>query len=62
MSLGIRRNPARGGHHSDIQEGIMTRHEPGSMGSARICIAAGGDGVPVNQETATGAKRANLTE
>jgi hypothetical protein len=28
ISLGIRQNLARGGHHSDIQDGIMTRHDP----------------------------------
>jgi hypothetical protein len=50
ISLGIRRKRARGGHHSDIEEGIMTRHDPGSIRSARNCIAAGGDGFPVNQE------------
>jgi hypothetical protein len=35
ISLGIRRNLARGGHHSDIQEGIITRHDPGSIRCAR---------------------------
>jgi hypothetical protein len=40
ISLRIRPKSARSGHHSDIQEGMMTQHDPGSMRSARICIAA----------------------
>jgi hypothetical protein len=51
ISLGIGRKRARGGHYSDIQEGIMTQRNPGSIRSARIGIAAcRGDGFPVKQE------------
>jgi hypothetical protein len=36
-----------GGHHSVIQEGIMTQHDPGPMGSAdfaKVCRFAQTDG------------------
>jgi hypothetical protein len=36
-----------GGHHSDIQQGIMTQHDPGPMGSAdfaKVCRFAQTDG------------------
>jgi hypothetical protein len=56
ISLAIRRKPARGGHHSDIQEAIMTQRDPGSMRRARIGTAArSGAGFPVKQERTRGA-------
>jgi hypothetical protein len=51
ISLAIRRKPARGGHHSDIQQAIMTQRDPGSMRRGRIGIATrSGDGFPVKLE------------
>jgi hypothetical protein len=51
ISLGIGRKRARGGHYSDIHEGIMTQRDPGSISSARIGIAAcRGDDFPVKGE------------
>jgi hypothetical protein len=40
ISLANRRKPACGGHHSDIQESIMTQRYKGSMRRARNDIAA----------------------